>query len=162
DGFNNDFRRAKIWFLLPDNKIFQTTILRGVVRTRGGPTQQDYTILLFKDELPLGIQPLRVVTQTNLIANYTNIARAPWPLLMTEQTGNVSAGLLGFLVDTWKGGDSGSPNLLPLPDELIFCSGRSTSPPSAQMQADIDELCRMEKLEPKRYQLQWVDLSRYG
>jgi hypothetical protein len=60
-----------------------------------------------------------------------------------------------------KGGDSGAPNLLPLPGELIFCGGRTTSPPSPQMQADMDELCRLEHLDPKRYQMQWVDLSAF-
>jgi hypothetical protein len=128
---------------------------------RGGPTQQDYSILLFKDDLPPAIQPLRVVAFTHMLSRYTNIARAPWPLLMTEQTGHVNAGLPGFFVDIVKGGDSGSPNLLPMPGELVFCGGRTTSPPSAQMQRDIDELCRLEHLDPKRYQLEWIDLSNY-
>jgi hypothetical protein len=161
EGFTNDYGHGKIWFVLPDNKIFQTTVRRGAVRTRGGPTQQDYTILIFKDELPLAIQPLRVVSFTNLMAKLPIVRGMPWPLLMTEQTGHVSAGLPGFIVDVMKGGDSGAPNLLPLPGELIFCGGRTTSPPSPQMQADMDELCRLEHLDPKRYQMQWVDLSAF-
>src|SRR2546427_71699 len=84
----------------------------------------------------------------HLLTKYRNVNHAPWPFLKTEQTGHVSAGLPSFSVDTWKGGDSGSPDLLPLPGELIFAGGRSTSGPSAQMQADMDELCRLERLDP--------------
>src|SRR5262245_47126314 len=56
EGFTNDYGKAKIWFVLPDNKIFQTTVRRGVVRIHAKPTRQDYTILIFKDDLPLAIQ----------------------------------------------------------------------------------------------------------
>src|SRR5438874_38166 len=88
-----------------------------------------------------------------LSANYPGTA--PSTPLHTEQTGHVSASLPGFQVNVMKGGDSGAPNLLPMPGELVFCGGRTTSDPSAQMQIDIDKLCRMEHLDPKRYQLQW-------
>jgi hypothetical protein len=63
------------------------------------------------------------------------------------------------MVDIWKGGDSGSPNMLPLPGELVFSGGRATSGPGPEMQADMDELCRREGLDPQRYQMQWVELS---
>jgi hypothetical protein len=98
---------------------------------------------------------------TNLFAKYANCPRAPWPLFETEQSGRVSAGLPGLSVNTWKGGDSGSPNMLPLPGELVFYSGRSTSGPSPEMQADMDALCAQEGLPAARYQLQWVDLSAF-
>jgi hypothetical protein len=64
-------------------------------------------------------------------------------------------------VQTWKAGDSGSPDILPLPGELVFVGGRSTTGPTPEMQADMDELCRLQKLDPKRYQMRWVDLSRF-
>ena len=73
----------------------------------------------------------------------------------------MSAEVPGMSVNTWKGGDSGSPNMLPMPGELVFCNGRSTSGPSPEMQADMDELCKLERLDAKEYQLQWVDLSSY-
>jgi hypothetical protein len=98
---------------------------------------------------------------TNLVANYPFSRYFNSPIFGTEQSGNVSAGIPGFIVNTWKGGDSGSPNMLPFFDELVFLSGRSTSGPSADMQADMDELCRMQHLAPKRYQLQSVDLSSF-
>jgi hypothetical protein len=87
---------------------------------------------------------------------------APHPIFQTEQLGNVSTGVAPLTVNTWKGGDSGSPNMIPLPGQLVFFSGRSTSGPSQEMQEDMDELCRRAKLDPKKYQLQWVDLRKLG
>jgi hypothetical protein len=51
--------------------------------------------------------------------------------------------------------------MLPLPGELAFRDGRTTWPVSPEMQADMDQLCRLEDLDPARYQLQYVDLSAY-
>jgi hypothetical protein len=48
-----------------------------------------------------------------------------------------------------------------MPGELVFYSGRTTSGPTPEVQADMDELCRQEGLDPKGYQLQWADLSGY-
>jgi len=47
-----------------------------------------------------------------------------------------------------------------LPGELVFFSGRSTSGPTHEMQADMDELCQLEGLNPAKYQLRWVDLEK--
>ena len=73
----------------------------------------------------------------------------------------MSAEIPGFTVPTWMAGDSGSPVMLPLPGELVFVGGRSTTGPTTQMQADMDELCRQQQLDPKRYQMRWADLSRF-
>jgi hypothetical protein len=51
--------------------------------------------------------------------------------------------------------------MLPLPDELVFYGGITTSPPSAQMQADMDMLSRKAGLDPRKYQMQWVNLDAY-
>jgi len=83
------------------------------------------------------------------------------PIFKTEQIGYVSAEVPGFTVETVKGGDSGSPDMVPLPGELVFWRGRSTWPASPEMQADMDQLSRQEGLDPANYQLQWVDLSGY-
>ena len=50
--------------------------------------------------------------------------------------------------------------MIPLPGELVFFSGRSTSGPTPAMQADMDELCRLEGLNPVKYQMRWVDLGK--
>jgi len=161
DGFNNNWAGKKVWFVTENNKVVQATISHACVRNFSGTTHQDYTLFFFKDELPPSIQPLRVVASTNLNAKYPGRGTAPRPVFKTEQAGNVSADIPGFTVNTWKGGDSGSPDMLPLPGELVFSGGRSTSNPCAQMQADMDELCRLEKVKASKYQMQWVDLKEF-
>jgi len=157
DGFRTDYAGRKVWFVTTDNVVIEATVARGVVRTR----ERDYTLLLFQKDLPPAIEPMRVAAMTNLFAKYSNRPDAPWPLFGTEQSGRVSAGLVELSVSTWKPGDSGSPNMLPLPGELVFYSGRSTSSPSPEMQADMNALCALEGLNADNYQLQWVDLSAY-
>lgn len=164
DGFNTNFAGHSVWFLTTDNLAVARTVVRDVVRTVSATNEQDYTILLLDKDLPESIEPLRVAPLTEVMAKYPNYEYspgAPWPMFLTEQSGHVSAMVPGWSVDVRKGGDSGSPNLLPMPGELVFWGGRSTSSPSPQMQADMDELCRKEGLDPHAYQLQWVDLSRY-
>lgn len=79
---------------------------------------------------------------------------------MTLQGGYVSADVPGWTVP-FAGGDSDAPIMLPLPGELVFFEGLSTSPPSAQMQADMDMLSRKAGLKPRRYQMHWVNLDGY-
>ena len=166
DGFRTNLRGKKVWFLTAEDRLEQVEIVREVVRTPKQGIQQDYTLVLFNRDLPDGIDPLRVAAEVD---TYKRIAvriipfgtAVPRPVFMTEQGGHVSASVPGFTVPTGKGGDSGSPNLLPLPGELVFLAGRATSGPSPEMQADMDELCRLEKLSPEKYQMQWVDLSAF-
>jgi hypothetical protein len=159
DGFTTaGFKGKKVWFVTTNNTVVEAIVTRAVVRCQGG---RDYTILLFKEDLPPAIQPIKVLYYANLIAKYPFSRFFNSPLLKTEQSGHVSADLPGFIVDTWKGGDSGSPNMLAFFDDLVFVSGRSTTGPSVEMQADMDELCRMQRLNPKRYQMQIVDLSSF-
>ena len=159
-GFSTNHTGNKVWFVTTNNTVVQTKVISAVVRTPGD-SKRDYTLLLFAEDLPLSIEPIRVVALTNVLAKYPNCGNAPRPFFRTEQLGNVSADVPGFYVDTWKGGDSGSPDMLPMPNELVFFGGRSTSGPSAEMQADIDALSDMQGLNKHDYQLQWVDLSGY-
>ena len=161
EGFNTRQFGAKAWFLAADNSLVTMTIRRGVVRAG---RQGDYTLFLFDRDLPDTIQPIRVAAPAEVQSRYLASARGgggSYPVFKTEQGGNVSAEVAGFTVNTWKGGDSGSPNLLPLPGELVFFGGRSTSGPSADMQADMDALSKMEGLSPNDYQLRWVDLTKF-
>jgi hypothetical protein len=164
DQFSKGFAGEKVWFLTEQNKIVETTVARTVVRTRE-TSGRDYSILLFSSDLPDSIQPMRVVPEKEVFGyspmKYVHCYGAPCPIFRTEQTGHVSADVPGFTMDTLKGGDSASPNMLPLPGELVFWTGRSTSGASPEMQADMDQLCRLEGLDPRKYQLQWVDLSAY-
>jgi len=161
DGFTKARNGKKIWFVTADNVVIQTTVKGAIVRSIAGGAKADYTIFLFSKDLPDSIEPMRVVNFHDFIMKYPNRPPAPWPLFETEQSGNVSVRLPGFSVNTWKGGDSGSPNMLPLGNELVFVNGRSTSSASPEMQQDMDALCRAEGLNPDKYQLQWVDISNY-
>jgi len=161
DGFNTNFAGKKIWFGATNNSVIEATVLRDVVRTYGGGGGRDYTILLLSHDLPAAIEPMRVVAITNLYVKYPDRPPAPRPLFKSEQRGQVSTEVPGLTVNTWKAGDSGSPDMLPLPGELAFVNGRSTSGASPEMQADMDQLCRLAGLDPKKYQLKWVDLAAY-
>ena len=160
DGFRNVYAGKKVWFLAEDNSLIQVKVLREAVRTLAN-SNRDYTILLFDQDLPGSVQLVPVLSSKELSLKYPNLGTAPWMVLQTEQGGNVNAGLPGFSVNPFKGGDSGSPNLLPMPGELLFLCGSSSSPASEEMQKDMDQLCRLEGLNPDRYQLQWFDLSAY-
>lgn len=164
DRFGTDLAGQKAWFLTTNNSIVETRIVRLVVRT-AGTSHRDYTLFLFDSDLPASIEPMRVATASDIFAmphcKYWYLPGTPSLLFKTEQGGNVSADVPGFTVDTMKGGDSGSPNMLPLPGELVFWSGRTTSGASPEMQADMDELCKLEGLNPAKYQLQYADLSKY-
>ncbi len=160
EGFRQIYAGSRVWFLSTDNTIVQVKVTRELVRTTSS-SNQDYTLLLFDRDLPDSIQPMRVCSLQELTARFTFFDRIPCPLLMTEQDGNVSAGIPGFAFDVLKGGDSGSPNMLLLPGELVFYNGRTTSPPGSEMQEDMDELCRREGLNPEKYRLQWVSLTAY-
>lgn len=161
DGFNPDHNGQRAWFFTRDNRRIEATIKMTVVRTQV-PSKRDYSILLLDRDLPDDIEPLAVASVESVKEFYAppSFGPAPYPLFQTEQGGNVSTGISPLTVNTWKGGDSGSPNLIPLPGRLVFISGRSTSGPSREMQEDMDELCRRARLDPARYQLRWVDLGQ--
>lgn len=161
EGFNEAHNGRKAWFVTADNRLVEAKIKHAVIRV-SMPSRCDYTILLLDRDLPESIETMPVALPEEVQKYYPMASQgpAPYPFFQTEQTGNVSTGVAPLTVNTWKGGDSGSPNLIPLPGQLVFVSGRSTSGPSREMQEDMDELCRREKLDPARYQLRWVDLGK--
>lgn len=164
EGFHTDGAGRKVWFLTRDNVRVEAVFKRHVTHasvTNG--VRLDYTIVIFDRDLPAGIDAMSVIALPDIQARYPTPVQGRWPhpIFQTEQAGYVSTGIAPLVVNTWKGGDSGSPNMIPLPGELVFFSGRSTSGPSRQMQEDMDELCRLEGLDPKRYQLHYPDLSKY-
>lgn len=117
-------------------------------------------ILLFDADLPAGIEPMRVAVPEEVRRKYVFGDLSYKPVFMTLQEGRISAGVPGWTVP-FRGGDSGAPIMLPLPDELVFFGGLTTSPPSAEVQADMDMLSREAGLDPRRYQMQWADLDKY-
>lgn len=163
EGFNKSGSGKKIWFVTTANSIVEVKVVRRVCRTRAQGGDADYTIVLFDHDLPTTIEPIRVTSFDLIQSHYPfpSDERIPHPIFMTEQAGYLSTGVRPFITDVVKGGDSGCPNLLPMPGELVFFGGRTTTGPTPRMQADMDELCRLEKLNPRKYQLQWFDLSKY-
>jgi len=162
-GFRALFAGKKVWFVTLDNQIVERRIVREVVRT-GDPRYGDYSLLLFDQDLPESISPIRVADSSNFDPQRARLCwrpGAPVTIFQTEQGGYVSTGLPGLTVPVVKGGDSGSPNLLPMIDELVFISGRTTSGVTPEMQQDMAELCRLQGLDASRYQVEKVDLSRF-
>jgi hypothetical protein len=158
-GMTSHFNGQRVYFCTKNNQVVEAVVRNAIVEIGSG---YDFTILLFSEDLPQGIEPLRVADAKAVQTKYpSRIPLLPWVVFLTEQSGNVSANCAPFTVNTWKGGDSGSPDLLPMPGELVFYSGRSTSGPSPQMQSDMDALSRSAGLDPANYQMQWLDLSSY-
>lgn len=158
EGYHRDFNGKKVWFLSPGDELVEVKVAGAIVRCSGG---QDYTVLLFSSDVPKGVEPMRAIRIEDAEKRLRWIPRAPPAFLQSEQNGNLNADLPGFTVPIFKGGDSGSPDMIPLNNELIFSGGRTTSRPSPLMQADMDLLCSKAKLDPGAYQIQWVDLSAF-
>lgn len=158
DGMRTTFNGKRVWFVARDNTMVQARIAGAVVRYKAG---LDYTIFLFNEDVPNVIQPMAVMSAQQMSWHYPWLTGMPPLVLQTEQEGRVSVDLPGFKLPVFKGGDSGSPDMVPIGNELALIRGRTTSAPSAEMQADIDELCRLAKLDPKCYQLRWVDVSTW-
>jgi hypothetical protein len=165
DGFNTGNARRKAWFVAADNTLVEAVIKRQVTRVAASTNgeHRDYTILMFDRDLPSSIEPMTVAEFKEVQRYYPfpTLGAVPHPVFQTEQEGRVSSSVAPLTVNTWKGGDSGSPNMIPMPGELVFFSGRSTSGPTPEMQRDIDELCRQEKVDVAKYQLRWADFSKY-
>jgi hypothetical protein len=164
EGFQTADAGRKIWFLTRDNVLVEAVIKRHVTRasTTNG-IHRDYSIFLFDRDLPDTIESMSAAPLAEIQTRYRFPAQFTWPcpIFQTEQSGMVSTGIAPLVVNTWKPGDSGSPDMIPLPGELVFFGGRSTSGPSREMQEDMDELCRLEHLDPKKYQLRRPDFSKY-
>jgi hypothetical protein len=165
DGFTTNNAGRKAWFLTKDNSLVEVIVKRQVTRAKPSTNgvHRDYTILMFDRDLPSGIEPMSVADfkEVQQRAPSASAGISPRPVFQTEQGGHVSTSIAPLTVNTWKGGDSGSPNMLPFPGELVFFSGRSTSGPTPGMQQDMDEQCRLEGLNPAKYQLRWADLSKF-
>jgi hypothetical protein len=157
-GMTDHFNGQRVYFCTAKNEVVEMLVQNAIVEIGNG---YDFTILFFSRDLPPGIVPLRVADLKLAFAKYPPGPPGRWVAFLTEQSGNVSAYFPPFEVNTWKGGDSGSPNMLPLPGELVFYSGRSTSGASPRMQADMDELSRKAGLDPANYQMEWFDLSSF-
>jgi len=174
----------RVWFVTPDNEVVEARIANWLTRlgrmtdenrnrnpnqggnrnrnpNRGRDGYFDYSLMVFSNDLPVEITPLKVMSRSDYLSLCTSDTNWPHVVLKTEQGGRVSSGVAPFICDTWKGGDSGSPDMLPIGDYLVFVGGRSTSGPTEQMQADLDALTESLGLDTNKYQLDWVDLGAW-
>jgi hypothetical protein len=150
----------RIWFCTRDNQVIERKIQLIYIRGQDIRGQPDYSIILFDADLPPEIEPMRVTDSLKMITKYLSGDRSRRPVFTTRQGGFVSAEVPGWTVP-YGGGDSGAPIMLPLPAELVFFGGLTTSAPSPGMQADMDMLSRQAGLDPAKYQMQWVSLDKY-
>ena len=154
----------KVWFCTASNIVVQMTVAADLVRFESvAGNNYDYSVVVFTEDVPASISPVSVMSLADLDLYYPNTSDLPYVFFGTEQLGHCAAGVPPFLFDILKGGDSGSPNMLPSPnDKLIMFSGRGTSGFSPQMQADIDALSIYVGVNTNNYQLRWYDLSPWS
>jgi hypothetical protein len=162
NGFSTNNAGSRVWFCTANNTVVQMTIAAHYVRVEndGAGNNYDYGIVVFTEDVPQGITPVSVMSAADMEIYYANTPDLPYLFLGTEQLGHCAAGVPPFVYELFKGGDSGSPDMVPSPDnKLIMFTGRGTTGICPQMQADIDTLSLYEGLNPDNYQLQWYDLS---
>ncbi|HYT20924.1 MAG TPA: hypothetical protein VEW05_11930 [Candidatus Polarisedimenticolia bacterium] len=161
DGFNGH-ADTKVWFCTAFNQVVEMTNVIAYVRYTNG---YDYTIFIFTEDLTNTITPLSVMNPPGSIGVQFTTSHYGW----------MSANMPPFYFgetskppfneqNTSQNGDSGSPNMIPMPDgSLVFMYGTSTSGPSVQMQKDMDFLCTNTtfnlNLNITNYQLNWYNYN---
>ena len=161
NGLQTTLAGKRVWFCTASNTVVPMTIAANVTRleTVGG-NLFDYTLVAFTEDVPGSITPIHVISPENKEIYYPGTPYLPDLFLATEQEGHCAANVLPFLYPISKGGDSGSPNMIPSPDnQLIMFSGRTTSGFSPQLAADLEALSNFIGLNPASYPLRWYDLS---
>jgi subtilisin-like proprotein convertase family protein len=161
NGLETNRAGQRVWFCAADNTVVQMTVAALFVRYEINSTNDyDYSIVVFTTDVPESIRPVSVISPADMEIYYSDTPDLPYLFLATEQAGFCAANVPPFIYNTREGGDSGSPNMIPSPDnKLIMYSGTSTTGFNAQMQTDIDTLSAYEGLNAANYQLQWYDLS---
>jgi subtilisin-like proprotein convertase family protein len=164
NGFGTSLAGQSVWFCTASNTIVQMTVAADFIRlgTFGGQAY-DYGILVFTEDAPPSITPMSVLSEADYEIYYPDTPDLPFMFFGTTDDGNCSAQVPPFVYPLLVGGDSGSPNMIPTPDnKLAMFSGRSTSGASTQMQADIDTLTAYVGLTTNNYQLRWYDMRPWG
>jgi hypothetical protein len=164
----NGLAGKRLWFCTASNTPVQMTIAAQFVRLgalSNGPFY-DYGLVIFTQDVPESITPISVISVADFQTYYYNTPDIPYLTLGTEQNGHCATGgglIPPFIYPLLKGGDSGSPDMLPSPDnKLIMFSGRGISGFSPQVQADIDTLSLWLGLNTNNYRIRWYDLSPWA
>jgi hypothetical protein len=163
-GLATRLARQRVWFCTADNTVVTMTIAAEMIRLGTIADEfYDYGLVAFSEDAPATLTPMSVLSAANVETYYSATPDLPFMFFGTEQEGHVSAQVPPFVYPLMKGGDSGSPNMIPTPDNvLVLISGRSTSGPSLQMQADIDALSAYLGLNTNNYRLRWYDMRPWG
>jgi hypothetical protein len=170
-----NFAGLRVFFVSSSNTVHAATITKriGRIGMQADGVGHDYCIVIFSSDLPLSIDVMPVMTMTSWSTRYINrLGGYPDLSWETEQWGNCFVNkpialqwYYGWVSGpAWKGGDSGSPNMIAVPTRdgrtsLVMHSGRSTSGPSALMQRDIDALTVDAGLNTNNYQMTWFDFT---
>ncbi len=166
NGLKTNLAGKKVWFCTASNTVVQMTIAANLTRYEfGSGNAYDYGLVIFTEDVPDSITPISVMSAVDFAIYYYYTPDIPFLFLGTEQLGHCAAGygVPPFVYPLEKGGDSGSPNMIPLPGyKLVMYSGRSTSGPSPQMQADIDALSLYLGLNANNYRLRWQDMTPWA
>jgi hypothetical protein len=166
NGLKTNLAGKKVWFCTASNTVVSMTIAANLTRYEfGSGNSYDYGLVLFTEDVPDSITPMSVISAADFGTYYYDTPDIPFLFLGTEQLGHCGAGyeVPPFSYPLEKGGDSGSPNMIPFPDnKLVMYSGRTTSGPSPPMQADIDALSLYLGLNPNNYRLRWQDMTPWA
>jgi hypothetical protein len=176
-----------VWYLDANNVAHRATLKKKVRALAGKPgcpayaVSMDMTMAIFDADMTDAIEPLWVVKypDATTTAYYgwlpASIPKSPF----TQYTLDVCSGWVPFLAvcqhstcffwgmgakypgdEAYVPGDSGSPEMLPLPDGRLAIFGlTSGAANSYKMQELIDQLTVSEGLNTADYQLKLVDLS---
>jgi subtilisin-like proprotein convertase family protein len=164
NGLGKGLNGLSVWFCTASNTLVQMTVEASFIRlgTFGGQVY-DYGILFFTEDAPPSITPMSVLSQSDYQTYYPDTPDLPFLFFGTTAAGYCSADVPPFFYPLMNPGDSGSPNMIPTPDnKLAMFSGASTSGASPQMQADMDFLTTLFGLSTNNYQLHWYDMRAWG
>jgi hypothetical protein len=178
DVVKSNWWGKSVWFCTSNNVVVTGTITFGITRRQGawneGDEWKDYSIMMLSEDLPDTITPMTAFSYSFTNAGLVNgistfadtltpiypVCSAPRPYVTIKQNGYLFTGIQP-LIGNWTWGDSGGPWMLPIPGQLIFVYGATTSGANANMQSDIDTLTTLAGADTNNYQIQFIDWSSY-
>jgi hypothetical protein len=167
----NSLQGTRVFFCTSNNVVVEADIWLdiGEITNSAG---DDYTLVIFSNDVPASITPMWIQAQTNIFSYYPMrlgggmFNYVPWVSYITEQTGHVCPYLWStvttpFYYNFNKGGDSGSPFMLPMPGTLVFFAGTTTSGLNGTFTNDLNALTVAAGLSTSTYKLRIYDFSAF-
>jgi hypothetical protein len=167
----------KYWFIGTNNVAVSGTIADNRVCLANG---EDWSIFFLSSDLPDEVETMRCVMDGDRLdlarfvtpGNFWNKMPAPppwpvWPVFGTCQHNQIGGNISQYAIfDNHPinvGGDSGSPDMILLTNEVVFLSGRSCSGVTSLMLSNMNAMTLSAGLSTNhyRYQPQFVDLSAW-